>query len=127
MQTLLTRVIIQAVVAKENADGFGVSIINLPELDYGLLVQGIKQRKRLEIYFLGFQREQLTHLRDSLPQIDDVSYFYTVEEAEDSRNSGAEDVFRVHIVKNQELEKISSLRWYTPLAWIRYIEKAVSM
>jgi hypothetical protein len=42
MQTLLTRVIIQAVVAKENADGFGVSIINLPELDYGLLVQGIK-------------------------------------------------------------------------------------
>ncbi|MEG6521382.1 FtsK/SpoIIIE domain-containing protein [Desulfotomaculum sp. 1211_IL3151] len=112
MQTLLTKVIIQAVMAKENADGFGVSIINLPELDYSLLVQGIKQRKRLEIYFLGFQREQLAHLQSSLPQINDVCYFFTVEEAEDSRNSGAEDVFRVHIVKNQELEKVSSLRWY---------------
>ncbi len=112
MQTLLTKVIIQAVIAKENADGFGVSIINLPEMDYSLLVQGIKQRKRLEVYFLGFQREQLAHLQGSLPKINDVSYFFTVEEAEDSRNSGAEDIFRVHIVKNQELEKISSLRWY---------------
>lgn len=112
MQTLLTKVIIQAVIAKENADSFGVSIINLPELDYSMLVQGIKQRKRLEIYFLGFQQDQLTHLQSSLPLINDASYFFTVEEAEDSRNSGAEDVFRVHIVKNQELEKISSLRWY---------------
>ena len=112
MQTLLTKVIIKAVMAKENADSFGVSIINLPELDYSLLVQGIKQRKRLEIYFLGFQGEQVKHLQSSLPQVNDVNYFFTVEEAEDSRNSGSEDVFRVHIVKNQELEKISSLRWY---------------
>jgi hypothetical protein len=78
----------------------------------------------LEIYFLGFQREQLTHLRDSLPQIDDVSYFYTVEEAEDSRNSGAEDVFRVHIVKNQELEKISSLRWYDTIGMDQVYRKS---
>ncbi len=78
----------------------------------------------MEIYFLGFQREQLTHLRDSLPQIDDVSYFYTVEEAEDSRNSGAEDVFRVHIVKNQELEKISSLRWYDTIGMDQVYRKS---
>lgn len=124
MQTLLTKVIIQAVIAKENADGFGVSIINLPELDYSLLVQGIKQRKRLEIYFLGFQMEQLTYLQSSLPQINDVSYFFTVEEAEDSRNSGVEDVFRVHIVKNQELEKISSLRWYDTIGMDQVYRKS---
>lgn len=112
MQTLLTTVIIQAVTAKEKIDSFGVSIINLPELDYSLLVQGIKRHKRLEIYFLGFQGVQLTQLQSSLPCINDISYSFTVEEAEDSRNEGAEDVFRVHIVKNQELEKISSLRWY---------------
>lgn len=124
MQTLLTKVIIQAVIAKENSDSFGVSIINLPELDYSLLIQGIKQRKRLEIYFLGFQRDQLTHLQSSLPQINDVSYFFTVEEAEDSRNSGAEDVFRVHIVKNQELEKISSLRWYDTIGMDQVYKKS---
>lgn len=124
MQTLLTNVIIQSVVAKEAADGFGVSIINLPELDYGLLVQGIKQSKRLEIYFLGFQRDQLVQLQGSLPQIADVSYFYTVEEAEDSRNNGSEDIFRVHIVKNQELEKISSLRWYDTIGMDQVYRKS---
>jgi hypothetical protein len=124
MQTLLTKVIIQAVIAKENSDSFGVSIINLPELDYSLLVQGIKQSKRLEIYFLGFRTEQVSYLQSSLPQINNVSYFFTVEEAEDSRNSGSEDIFRVHIVKNQELEKISSLRWYDTIGMDQVYRKS---
>lgn len=124
MQKLLTTVIIQAIIAKEKADGFGVSIINLPELDYSLLVQSIKQHKRLEIFFLGFQKEQLLLLQGSLPQIKDVGYFFTVEEAEDSRNSGSEDVFRVHIVKNQELEKISSLRWYDTIGMDQVYKKS---
>lgn len=124
MQKLLTTVIIQAIIAKEKADGFGVSIVNLPELDYSLLVQSIKQHKRLEIYFLGFQREQLLFLQSSLPQINDVGYFFTVEEAEDSRNNGSEDVFRVHIVKNQELEKISSLRWYDTIGMDQVYKKS---
>lgn len=124
MQTLLTKVIIQAIIAKEKADGFGVSIINLPEFDYSLLVQGIKQRKRLEVYFLGFQREQLSLLQSSLPKINDISYFFSVEEAENSRNSGFEDVFRVHVVKNQELEKISSLRWYDTIGMDQVYRKS---
>ena len=124
MQMLLTKVIIQAVIDKESIDSFGVSIINLPELDYVLLVQGIKQRKRLEIYFLGFQEAQITKLQNILPRIADVSYFFTVEEAEDSRNTGAEDVFRVHIVKNQELEKISSLRWYDTIGMDRVYKRS---
>ena len=121
---LLTKVIIQAVIAKERIDSFGVSIINLPDLNYSLFVQGIKQHKRLEIYFLGFQRTQLSQLQGTLPPIDDVSYFFTVEEAEDSRNTGAEDVFRIHIVKNQELEKISSLRWYDTIGMDHVYKKS---
>ena len=124
MQKLLTTVIIQMIKAKEKADGFGVSIINLPELDYSLLVQSIKQHKRLEMFFLGFQSEQLLLLQGSLPQIKDVRYLFTVEEAEDSRNSGSEDVFRVHIVKNQELEKISSLRWYDTIGMDQVYKKS---
>lgn len=112
MQTLLTKVIIQAVAAKESMDSFGVSIINLPELDYSQLVNGLRSKKRLEFYFLGFQKTKVLELQDCLPDTDRVSYHFTVEEAENSRNAGSEDVFRIHIIKNQELEKISSLRWY---------------
>ena len=56
---LLTNVIIQAVVEKEKSDSFGVSIMNLPELDYSAFAQGIKQDKQLELYFLGFQAERV--------------------------------------------------------------------
>lgn len=112
MQRLLTNVIIQAVTEKEKSDSFGVSIMNLPELDYSVFAQGIKQNKQLELYFLGFQAERVHALKKELPVVENVEYFFTVEEAETSRNTGNEQVFRVHIIKNQELEKISSLRWY---------------
>lgn len=133
MQTLLTDVIIQAVIAAEKADSFGVSIINLPELDYVTLAQKIKQEKQIELYFLGFRDERLTRLQTSLPNIEGVTYSFTVEAAENSRNTGAENVFRVHIVKNQELEKISSLRWYDTIGMdqvykdsCKYVEKRLA-
>ncbi len=130
MQTLLTNVVIQEVIAREKADSFGVSIINLPELDYKLFVQSIKQKKFIEVYFLGFYGKQLERIQAMLPTVIGISYFYTVEEAENSRNAGDENVFRIHIVKNQELEKISSLRWYDTIGMdqvykdsCKYVEK----
>lgn len=130
MRELLTNVIIQAVIAKEKADSFGVSIINLPELDYTLLAKSIKQKKHIEIYFLGFYGAQLINIQAQLPQLEGISYYYTVEAAEESRNLGVEGVFRIHIVKNQELEKISSLRWYDTIGMdqvykdsCKYVEK----
>jgi len=124
MQTLLTNVIIQAVAEKEKADSFGVSIMNLPELEYSHLVQGIKQDKQLELYFLGFQEELVNALKKELPMVEDVRYFFTVEEAEVSRNTGNEQTFRVHIIKNQELEKISSLRWYDTIGMDEVYKKS---
>ena len=41
-----------------------------------------------------------------------VKYSYSVEDAETSRNTGDESVFRVLVIKRAELEKISSLRWF---------------
>lgn len=119
MQELLTRVIIQEVMEREKADSFGVSIVNLPELNFVQLAQNVKQVKQIEFYFLGFQDEQLNRLQPMLPVIEGISYFYTVEDAENSRNTGAENVFRIHIIKNQELEKISSLRWYDAIGMDR--------
>ena len=43
---------------------------------------------------------------------DSIGFFYTVEEAEISRNTGDESVFRILIIKRQDIEKISSLRWF---------------
>lgn len=112
MQIILTNVLIDTISKKEASDSFGVLISNLPDPDYSMLAKGIKPSRQIEFYFLGFQKDQLSCLQKILPSIAGVSYFYTVEEAEASRNTGSENVFRIHIVKNQELEKISSLRWY---------------
>lgn len=112
MQTLLTNVLIEAIRKKERDDSFGVFISNLPDPDYTMLAKLILHNKPIELYFLGFHGDQLAGLKEGLPYIEGISYFFTVEEAEASRNTGAENIFRVHIVKNQELEKISSLRWY---------------
>lgn len=112
MQILLTNVLIEAISKKERDDSFGVFISNLPDPNYSMLAKQILHNKPIEFYFLGFQNDLLAKLKKNLPYIEGISYFFTVEEAEASRNTGSENVFRIHIVKNQELEKISSLRWY---------------
>jgi len=112
MQELLTAVMIQTVNKHIKADSFGISIVNLPDFDYRIFAEGIQKGKKIEIYFLGYKDENKKSLTEKLPVIEGVEYYYTVEEAEISRNSGNEAIFRIHIVKNQELEKISSLKWY---------------
>ena len=76
------------------------------------------------------QTDRANALIKTLPTIENVRYLFTVEEAELSRNTGDEQVFRVHIIKNQELEKLSSLRWYDTIGMdeaykksCRYVEK----
>lgn len=112
MQTLLTEVITQIVNEKLKSGSFGVSIINLPEIDYTILANSLDRRKRIELYLLGYTPAMINQIVNNLPSLEGLSYFSTVEEAEKSRNNGDESIFRLHIVKNQELEKISSLRWY---------------
>lgn len=109
---LLTQVVTRIVNNKEKTGTYGVSILNLPHFDYADFVQSLKGDKFKQVFFLGFTYEDEALLKGILPTIDDVSYSFSIEEAEESRNSGNEDVFRVLVIKRAEIEKLSSLRWF---------------
>lgn len=113
MKTLLTDTISHIVKDKLKQDnGFGVSIVSLPDIDYPKFLSSLGSTKKLEVYFLGYDADKKKELEAELQNSDTVSIFYSVEEAEESRNLGKEETFRIHFIKNTELEKLSSLRWY---------------
>ena len=117
MKALLTDVITLIVNEKlKQANGFGVSIINLPDIDFCAFAEGLSVSKRLEVYFLGYSSNKKAELQATLQSTEQRAFFYTVEEAEKSRNMGIEDIFRIHFIKNTELEKLSSLRWYDEIS-----------
>lgn len=116
MRTLLTDVIISIVADKLKKDNsFGLSIINLPDIDFQRFLSEMPHNKLLELYFLGYD-EQSKRILQQLPRAEEYKCFYSVEEAEESRNLGSEDIFRIHFIKNTELEKLSSLRWYDKIS-----------
>lgn len=113
MANILSEVITNIInerIKQEN--GYGISIINLPEVDYKYLVHSLKGSTKIEIYFLGYTKEKEEEIKGYISCIEGVMLYFTVEEAEESRNRGLENVFRIHFIRNSELEKISSLRWY---------------
>lgn len=107
---LLTKVIAETISKKCNDGSFGVSLINIPFVNYADLVSNINLSKKAEIFFLGFYEKEIESME--LVERDSISFFYTVEEAEMSRNTGNESVFRILIIKRQDIEKLSSLRWF---------------
>lgn len=109
---LLTTVVTELVKKKIENQEYGVSIINLPDFDYQVFSQKIASDKPLGIFFLGFSGAEIEGLKINLPVIDKVTYSYSVEAAEESRNNGDENVFRIFIVKKTEIEKLSSLMWF---------------
>lgn len=57
MRTLLTDVIISIVADKLKKDNsFGLSIINLPDIDFQRFLSEMPHNKLLELYFLGYDR-----------------------------------------------------------------------
>lgn len=107
---LLTKVIADIVSEKCNNGSFGVSLINIPSINYAALVSDIDLSKKIEIFFLGFYDKEIKAM--GLKANSDISFYYTVEEAEISRNTGDESVYRILIIKRQDIEKLSSLRWF---------------
>ena len=114
MKSLLTEAILQIVAEKQN-NGFGISIVNLPDIDFDLFLSKLRSTEKTEIFYLGYDEEQNESLRTQAAPYANVSVFFSVEEAERSRNLGQEDIFRIHFIKNTEMEKISSLRWYNEI------------
>lgn len=109
---LLTNVIADMVNKKAVEDNYGVAISNLPPFDYVNFVNAINIPNSVEIFFLGFSATECGRLKDHLPEIERISYYFSVETAETSRNSGNEDIFRILIIKRSDIEKLSSLRWF---------------
>ncbi len=109
---LLTSVIVNLVNKKEHAREYGVSILNLPDFDYRRFADQLNCETTVELYFLGFSESAAVNIVAELPIKEKLKYSFSVEEAEESRNSGNEDVFRILIIKRVELEKLSSLRWF---------------
>lgn len=109
---LLTHVVTRIVNNKEKTGAYGVSILNLPHFDYVEFVRNLKGEKSKQVFFLGFTYEDESSLKGRLPIIENTSYSFSIEDAEESRNSGNETVFRVLVIKRAEIEKLSSLRWF---------------
>ena len=125
MKTLLTDVIAAIVNDKLKKDNsFGVSIINLPDIDIPAFADCLRSEKKIELFFLGYTKDAQTQLRASLTDTEKISTFYTVEEAEASRNRGSDDIYRIHFIKNTELEKLSSLRWYDEISMEQVYKKS---
>ena len=115
-KTLLTKVVTQLVNERANAQEYGVALVNIPDFDYKAFVNGLSSSRHISIFFLGFSGTQSKSLIAELPEkTEAISYAFTAEEAELSRNSGDESVFRILIIKRTEMEKISSLRWFPEL------------
>lgn len=109
---LLTNVVVNLVNKYASSQEYGVSVVNVPDFDYDEFVSKLSDKKKAEVFFLGFSEVAIGKLNEILPSVENVSYSFSVEDAETSRNTGDESVFRVLIIKRAELEKISSLRWF---------------
>ncbi len=109
---LLTNVIVETISKYAASKEYGISLVNIPHFDYVEMTKKIKSKKKVEIFFLGFDEDIIDDLNSNLPQKADVKYSFNIEEAEESRNNGDENIFRILIIKRTELEKVSSLRWF---------------
>lgn len=111
-QQILTKVVLSIVNEKAAAGRYGVSLLSLPPFDYSALAEGVCEGRQAEIFMLGFDPVEQRELLSNISDTERVKYYFTVEEAEKSRNTGNEEIFRILVVRRQELEKLSSLRWF---------------
>ena len=125
---LLSQVIIALVNERAAAKDYGVSLVTIPDFDYAKLACSIETSQQVQFFFLGFSKEQEASLVGSLPELSPkVSYAFTVEAAEESRNSGDENVFRILVIKRAEIEKISSLRWFPEITLEKVYTKSCDL
>ncbi len=126
-KTLLTKVITQLVNERAKAQEYGVALVNIPDFDYVAFVQGLSSERKAALFFLGFSPATRTCIENQLPQGEKLSYDFTVEKAEESRNSGDESIFRILIIKRAEMEKMSSLRWFPEITLERIYTKSCDL
>jgi hypothetical protein len=111
---LLTKVLVDLIKEHNDNDQYGVNIINLPSFDYIKFLDEVGRviSKKLEVFFLGFHPNEEREAIQEIVSTDSLKLSFSVEEAERSRNSGDESVFRIMVIKRKEIEKLSSLLWF---------------
>ena len=108
---LLTTVITKIINKYITSEDYGVSLLNIPEFDYSEFSKKVSTKKKIELFFLGFDKSKEKEISENITQSSTLSFNFSIEEAEKSRNSGDENIFRILIIQRSELEKLSSLKW----------------
>lgn len=126
-KTLLTKVVTQLVNERANAQEYGVALVNIPDFDYVAFALGLSSERKAALFFLGFPESTRSRIESELSQNERLSYDFTVEKAEESRNSGDESIFRVLVIKRAEMEKMSSLRWFPEITLERIYTKSCDL
>ena len=126
-KTLLTKVVTQLVNERANAQEYGVALVNIPDFDYVAFALGLSSERKAALFFLGFPESTRALIESELSQNERLSYDFTVEKAEESRNSGDESIFRVLVIKRAEMEKMSSLRWFPEITLERIYTKSCDL
>ena len=126
-KTLLTKVVTQLVNERANAQEYGVALVNIPDFDYVAFALGLSSERKAALFFLGFPESARALIESELSQNERLSYDFTVEKAEESRNSGDESIFRVLVIKRAEMEKMSSLRWFPEITLERIYTKSCDL
>ena len=116
MANILTKVITNLVNNKAKEQEYGISIINMPTFDYKYFVENLNKDRSVALFFLGFRPEDQSIMSSNIGDIQGVHYSFDVEKAEELRNSGDDNVFRVLVIKHQDTEKLSSLRWFPEIS-----------
>lgn len=116
MANILTKVITNLVNNKAKEQEYGISIINMPTFDYKYFVENLNKDRSVALFFLGFHPEDQSIIGSDIGDIKGVHYSFDVERAEELRNSGDDNVFRVLVIKHQDTEKLSSLRWFPEIS-----------
>lgn len=126
-KTLLTKLVTQLVNERANAQEYGVALVNIPDFDYVAFALGLSSERKAALFFLGFPESTRARIESELSQNERLSYDFTVEKAEESRNSGDESIFRVLVIKRAEMEKMSSLRWFPEITLERIYTKSCDL
>ena len=126
-KTLLTKVVTQLVNERANAQEYGVALVNIPDFDYIAFALGLSSERKAALFFLGFPESTRARIESELTKNERLSYDFTVEKAEESRNSGDESIFRVLVIKRAEMEKMSSLRWFPEITLERIYTKSCDL
>ena len=126
-KTLLTKVVTQLVNERANAQEYGVALVNIPDFVYVPFALGLSSERTAALFFLGFPESTRARIESELSQNESLSYDFTVEKAEESRNSGDESIFRVLVIKRAEMEKCHLCAGSLRSRWSAFIPKAVTL